>query len=412
MLVQTKFLAFALATMFCFIFVAAASQAAQVSYNRRHFEADGSGGDPPSVTPCCASHPITPNAPTIVPGTFDTRTTGVSTTPTAGQGTTFVVAGRPYLAEQRPPPDGPVPWYGNVNTANGALTLAPGGYRVQESLMVTAMFLPPGFLFQTISQDFDYATGVFAAGAGPGGPATAPIQYDPDNNPIFVTNMNTNTFMSTPSGPVTNTTTTTTTAQRDLAGQYTFTQGPQKFGGTQAILGFQNAFLGLIGVGTASFLSFPIPRGPGIPFGTTLGAARSTKTAMVQVHSQTISGPTIANVTTNQAIMTFFPWTTGMITGLNTTFGTIASNFTTGAGHPFRTGPKGRIETGFDNRNAAHTTGTLQLVGARMLQTNNSVVIWTRVQHLDFVPEPGSLALIGAGLLGCIGLSVHRRRNH
>jgi hypothetical protein len=84
-------------------------------------------------------------------------------------------------------------------------------------------------------------------------------------------------------------------------------------------------------------------------------------------------------------------------------------------------------ETGYDNRNSANTTGTIQLVGASMASNfilagnvaprDGSGVVTSRVGGgvasssftMTLLPEPGQLALLAAGVVG-LGLIVRRRR--
>ena len=73
--------------------------------------------------------------------------------------------------------------------------------------------------------------------------------------------------------------------------------------------------------------------------------------------------------------------------------------------------------TGADNRTTMNLNGTLQMVAGRLStaltggfdpapsgQSSHAAL------QIEFVPEPGSLALIGAGAFALVGLSVVRRR--
>ena len=85
------------------------------------------------------------------------------------------------------------------------------------------------------------------------------------------------------------------------------------------------------------------------------------------------------------------------------------------------------IKTGMDSRNAAGTTGPIQLVSSRIfssyvvtptppsLDGSGTVTLFrggtARVYKtaLQMAPEPGSAALIGVGAMGLFGLALRRR---
>jgi hypothetical protein len=94
-----------------------------------------------------------------------------------------------------------------------------------------------------------------------------------------------------------------------------------------------------------------------------------------------------------------FPWTTGVVRAIDD-----AGDFTTT-----------RTRTGFDNRNAAGTVGTLSLVTPNVLFITSvltSVGLATTAQlTLTFVPEPAATTLLASGvlLLGCLYMLRRRR---
>jgi hypothetical protein len=93
-----------------------------------------------------------------------------------------------------------------------------------------------------------------------------------------------------------------------------------------------------------------------------------------------------------------FPWTTGIVRAFDN-----AGDFTTT-----------RTRTGFDNRNAAGTMGTLSLVTPNVLFISSlltSIGLATTAElTLTFVPEPAATTLLASGLLMLGGLYTQRRR--
>jgi hypothetical protein len=100
---------------------------------------------------------------------------------------------------------------------------------------------------------------------------------------------------------------------------------------------------------------------------------------------------------TEMADQEFFAWTTGKINVRDK-----AGQFWT-----FRT------RSGFDNRNVAGTTGTLQLVTPSLASITgpflNVPFALTSVLTITFTPEPGATLLLAAGALTLLGLHAVRR---
>ena len=155
--------------------------------------------------------------------------------------------------------------------------------------------------------------------------------------------------------------------------------------------GVSNAFLGIF-TGANTFTGT-------LPVKLSMGRGGTTRPTFFTTTAQPfkIKGgfpPTIPATVPQE----FFPWTTGRV---------IASdqdgNFFT-----FRT------KTGFDNRNAAGTSGTLQLVTPMLTavtgQLLNIPFAPTSVLTITFAPEPGATLLLGGGALTLLLLYAWRRR--
>lgn len=72
-----------------------------------------------------------------------------------------------------------------------------------------------------------------------------------------------------------------------------------------------------------------------------------------------------------------------------------------------------RSSFGFDNRNSAGTSGTLQLVApweAQLVPFLNLYFGGTAKLTFNFLPEPGATAMLGAGVLAILGLTLRNRR--
>jgi len=415
---QFKVLALSLTAM---MLLSATAEAVTVGYQGRHFQAtSGRGGYPPLATPCCNINgtvfttTTTPaNATNMavltegVPGTFDTRTTGYITTmdlPTTG----LFPAGNPYFNEM---PFGQFTLIGEATTSNGDLTLA-GGYGASSILSPS---LPPTWLVFVQTRSTHYQTADFAVGQGPGN-----FDYRMSDNAYTrmgvgtITNMNTITT-SLNGTTVTTTTggTTPTTVNYIMEGKAIGTAGTRQFGGSLDVVGQSINYIGIQDPGLVREILIPVPYGPGTPLSNVPAGVvvnRSVTDSNVKVHLNTFFGTTVANID-GPVIGDFLPWTTGTITLKNATWVTPILS-------PLEYGE--RTDSGADNRTTtSYLNGNLQLVtgwlqssytGGNPLTPSSS--LFTRVLNAEFVPEPGSLTLIGSGVLGLLGFSLASRRRN
>lgn len=345
----------------------AASAQTQVMYQQRFFEAFGDGAQGPGATPCCVAHPVTTTGggTTIVPGTFDTRTTGAAMGPYFDE----------YVGRTQT-------WYGTVNTA-GDVTLQQGAFTTSGTLMLIS---PGGGLLKLSTsimrtvQDL-----VFAHGNGPGAFTYNATSNNPTNTPTFRSSA---TFT-----PPSN------------SGKLTVTPGPNQYGGTKSII-HEQLTTGFVNDPTPGLLDeffFPVAVGPGVPFTANNIVRRETRSAPFNVRVGSFSGPIVFSAE-GTGWFTILPYTTGMVTASANTIGTSTMAFTT------------RIDTGFNNLNATSmggVTGQLQLVSAHLLNTRGATVenlAGSNLTRITFMPEPGSAALIGAGVFGLIGMAASDRR--
>jgi len=164
-----------------------------------------------------------------------------------------------------------------------------------------------------------------------------------------------------------------------------------KFGGSLRVNGVSNAFLGIQTAVNVFTGTLPVRLSMGR--GGTTGPTFLTSTAQP---FQVKGGlpPTISATVPQE----FFPWTTGRIMVSDKD-----GNFWT-----FRT------KTGFDNRNAAGTSGTIQLVAPMLTAVTGSLLdipfAPTSVLTITFAPEPGATLLLAGGALTLLLLFAWRRR--
>lgn len=372
-----------LAALSCVVLGASSASAVVVGFQQRFFEKYGDGSTGPNSVPCCSGM-----------GTFDTRMTGNNNagayfaefknelvdSPTTG------IFGNPNLNNR------PNNWYGNYN-ATGGVTIRRGRFTSMGSLMLV---IPGGNLRRlTTNLERTVLDLVFKPNQGPGN-----FQY----------NANSTASPHTPGIPTFRTPGTWLGPYGSMAGRLIVNQGPNRFGGTRAIIHTQNSF----GVNVnqnpniGALFNFPVANGPGVPFTPMNVVRRETRSATYG--SITIASP---NATTGMVIgslmdgtgwFTILPFTTGTVMALANTLGTPNMDWTT------------RTDMGFENLNVTGmggVTGTLQLVSGHLLQSRgreNTNLAGTTLTHLIFTPEPTSAAMLGAGALGLAGMILRDRR--
>jgi hypothetical protein len=189
--------------------------------------------------------------------------------------------------------------------------------------------------------------------------------------------------------------------QTALNQRITVTRGPNTFGGGARLSGGGRIDLGaIVGGGgttiTGFWLSGPRILGHGITSGT--GGANWRTQLVTQMnafnHSLFCPAPAAPCVPVTLAVENF-PFTTGRVVQ-NESGGNYVSH---------------RTSTGFDNRNAAGTTGTLQVV-APWNGNLLALQLWfggTQKLTFNFAPEPGASALLAAGVVAVLGLHFRRR---
>jgi hypothetical protein len=201
--------------------------------------------------------------------------------------------------------------------------------------------------------------------------------------------------------------------------QATVPVGGNKFGGAVAMAGTANRILGFNNLPLSVWVGeLPIALRAG---GATAGGGPLTVMSLDTLFLQTVTpmplgcvgfqtcitsgvtpgfddpGPPVATV----PVLVFganFPWTTGTVRVFNS-----VGAFTTT-----------RTRTGFDNRTANGTHGTLQLVTPNVLLITSALrtigFASTAELTLEFLPEPAATTLLGSGVLLLLGLNSLRRR--
>ena len=164
-----------------------------------------------------------------------------------------------------------------------------------------------------------------------------------------------------------------------------------KFGGALRVNGVSNAFLG-INTGANIFTGT-------LPVRLSVGAGGAgVPTFQVTTTRTFMRKGGLPPTVPEQARQVLFPWTTGRVIASDKT-----GNFWT-----FRT------RTGFDSRNSAGTTGTLQLVTPGLVTISGPLTVLpfaiTSVLTLTFTPEPGATLLLAGGALTLLVLVALRRR--
>lgn len=203
-------------------------------------------------------------------------------------------------------------------------------------------------------------------------------------------------------------------------GSIKITPGPKRFGGTMRYFGGLNAEWYHLN----SLISPCCERGYGHNFRTASGSLGFTENSpqviggthpaiqLTRTHTTLTTGsgtpnnpgPLITRMV--QYIRTTAPWTTGRVSVFQ-------------SGNPYTTTI---VKTGSDNRTPAGAMGTLSLVVPWLTHhyatdynpsdPATSPVHWAGIQtmRVNFLPEPGGLLLLGAGVLGLVGVYRFRRR--
>ena len=292
-------------------------------------------------------------------------------------------------------------------TRLASVTVSPPAFssldEMPPTVTLTSAVLPPGFLLQKSNTIQLNGLGQFSPGGGIGAPAPTPYVYSAiGHTPMSATTVP--HFVPTPGGGV------FTQFITRFYGRMRVTQGtdnPGGFGGTMDVIGDSTVQLFIASAGgNVNELNIVFPFGPGVPMTSPTFAKRTVKPGDFKVHLGSISGPTVATIP-GTLWHTLFPWTTGKVEAIASTL--VPSTGTTTV----------RTETGFDNRNTAGTAGTIQLVsgslmnqygvGTPFVQKQNAM---TRMTRIKFVPEPGTMLLLGCGTAALAGLYVAERRRH
>jgi hypothetical protein len=184
--------------------------------------------------------------------------------------------------------------------------------------------------------------------------------------------------------------------QTALNQRITVTAGPNKFGGGARGTGGGKINLGaIVGGGGTTITGFWLS-GPRI-----LGHGITTKPTQVFTqmnafnHSLFCPAPAAPCVPVTLAVENF-PYTTGRVVQ-NESGGNYVSH---------------RTSTGFDNRNAAGTTGTLQVI-APWNGNLLALQLWfggTERLTFEFLPEPRATVMLAAGIFLVLGLHLWQRR--
>ncbi|MEZ4279804.1 MAG: hypothetical protein R3F21_09355 [Myxococcota bacterium] len=364
----------------------AASASAQVlvGAQQRFFEKWGDGSTGPDSVPCCFVTPMNAT-PTV-----DNRTIGQNMgayfaeykNKTAMVGNLFGF-GTPAALNG----DGPQ-WYGIYQPGTGGVTIKAGRYSTDTSLMLQF----PGGNLRRLTTNISRTVQdlVMRPNQGPGN-----FHYSASGN--------------TPGIPTFRSPGTWVGPYPSMAGELDVVAGPNRFGGTRAILsdsfatGVDNG--AVPGFGNRFFL--PVALGPGVPITAMNVVRRETRSAtfaQVTIPSTMATTGMVVFQGLGTGWFTILPYTTGTVMAIASTIGTPIMDYT----H--------RTDMGFNNLNVTGMggiTGQLQLVSGHLLQSRggiNTNLAGTNMTIVTFTPEPASAALLGAGALGLAALILHDRR--
>jgi hypothetical protein len=318
------------------------------------------------------------DGPTIATGdlTFDTANNGQPAC------NAYIKTGPPLFGARGSATEARAGWVGEAVVLSGSApqavqfatqTKGAGGWRGLYTTCLTTHTLIPAFLTQRVQDSvlaWPASAGTFAPGGGFGGPAGSPFTHVPTFKPgVQIVSASTIPLAAPP-------------------------RPSPKFGGALRVNGSSNVLLGIV-VTQTPFTG--VWQGT-LPIQLSVGASGGT---MVTYQPPPAPAPFIrtsdGSVLPGAAFQVFFPWTTGRVVASDR-----SGNFWT-----FRS------RQGFDNRNAAGTSGTLQLVTPALTDIQGLAPLpfaITSVMTIQFMPEPGATLLLGAGVITLFGLYAVRRR--
>ena len=312
--------------------------------------------------------------------------------------------------------------YGPAGPANSVNTVMfdADGWDIQNTRTVLGN---PGFPVLILRNLEDYGNANFGPGLGAGqagtisfnatgnDPAdlgTQSFQYDPEETGML------QPFKYPPTSAMT--TPRPNPTPPNHGGVFRYVTGAQRFGGTLNLTGVNRAFLVLtFNPGVATTASSRFSRGPApipsetVGMGTVPGATlihrnKGVEIQKVRINNGITPGGFVSLGATQGSTNTFGmrdegPWTTGMVTVTQMSRPGVFPTTTT------------RMDSG--GRNTVMGVGTVQLVQPFIIRSKGpngpNGRSFTNKLILE-VPEPGSLLLITAGVVGFAALAATRRR--